>query len=433
MKKIAVIGAGIGGLVVAYDLGKEGYDVTIFEKGKEEEISYDWYDDAAPSMFKRFDIPLPPKDTYFPKLDWSFVAPFSKKIINTKNESEEADYSFHRRELSKSLINRAKEFAKINFSTTVDRLLINNEKVEGIVVNGEETKADLVIDSSGVLSKFRNSLPESFGIEKGVGSGGAFHVIRSFYERNKEEKPDASHKVYMKHMGEMGISWFRCDFDNEVDILVGRIDKLEEDTFENAIADLRKDNPALGEKLLHGGQRCIIPVRYPLTKMVGDGYVAIGDAAFMTIPIMGSGIANSILAANILAKTIKNGLEKENLWKYQVEYFKQIGAEHMGVDVLKRWLLGTKPEDLKFLFETGIIGEKELSAGGSGGKVVLSLKDKLEKVKIGYKKIGLLLKLVFALKKIDKATALGETIPSYYDESAIQIWQDKVKEFYFKL
>ena len=42
--------------------------------------------------------------------------------------------------------------------------------------------------------------------------------------------------------------------------------------------------------MLHGGQFRVIPVRRPLTLLVGDGYAAVGDSAFMTTPMNGMGI-----------------------------------------------------------------------------------------------------------------------------------------------
>ena len=57
---------------------------------------------------------------------------------------------------------------------------------------------------------------------------------------------------------------------------------------------LRPDNPRLGTEVVRGGQFVEIPVRHPLSVMVADGYAAIGDSAFMTVPLIGSGIANSL-------------------------------------------------------------------------------------------------------------------------------------------
>ena len=42
--KILVAGAGHGGLAAAGLLAKQGADVTIFERGTEEGLGYDWTD-----------------------------------------------------------------------------------------------------------------------------------------------------------------------------------------------------------------------------------------------------------------------------------------------------------------------------------------------------------------------------------------------------
>ena len=47
--------------------------------------------------------------------------------------------------------------------------------------------------------------------------------------------------------------------------------------------------------------------------MVADGYAAIGDSAFMTVPVIGSGIANALKAAKILADAISSIGEKTGI------------------------------------------------------------------------------------------------------------------------
>ena len=80
MSKIIVIGAGIGGLISATELGKAGHEVSIYEKSREGEVSYDWHDDAAPAIFRELDIPLPDKKYYHEKPDWSFYRPALKQF-----------------------------------------------------------------------------------------------------------------------------------------------------------------------------------------------------------------------------------------------------------------------------------------------------------------------------------------------------------------
>lgn len=432
MKKIAIIGAGIGGLHTAYELGKAGYDVEVYEKEKEGQLGYEWHDDVAPAIFRKLDISLPSEEFYQQKADWTFVPPNSQKYVFVKTIGER-DVSIYRRELSNIMAKRAKEYAQIFYEKKVQSLIIKDNIVVGIKVEDKDMLCDLVVDCSGALSKFRSSLPENYNIQAQPESGEVFFAFRGFFER-KVTGEDNINKAYLKHLGEAGLSWCRNEFENEVDVLVGRVDELQKITLENAINELRKDNFSMGEKLLHGGVVCAIPVRYPLTKMVGDGYVAIGDAAFMTIPLMGSGIECSLLAADILTKTIiRGGLSKENLYRYQVEYFLQTGAKNMGVDVLKRWLLNTPSDDIRFLFEKGIISENELAISGSGGLIKLSLKELIKKLIAGYKKIGLLLKLKTIVKKMQKAVEIGKNIPSEYNEEGLNEWQQKVKNIFIDL
>ena len=54
----------------------------------------------------------------------------------------------------------------------------------------------------------------------------------------------------MKHLGKQGISW--CIVDNDptkINVLVGRIGKLNKEELNLSLAELRKDNPVLGKKL----------------------------------------------------------------------------------------------------------------------------------------------------------------------------------------
>ena len=64
--------------------------------------------------------------------------------------------------------------------------------------------------------------------------------------------------------------------------------------------------------------------------MVADGYAAIGDAAFMTVPLIGSGIANSLKAARILAETVMADADgaytAQTLYPYQKRFFSELGG-----------------------------------------------------------------------------------------------------------
>ena len=60
--KIIVAGAGHGGIAAAAILAQNGYDVTVYERGKEGTLGYDWTDIFAPGALKIAGIGMPPEE-----------------------------------------------------------------------------------------------------------------------------------------------------------------------------------------------------------------------------------------------------------------------------------------------------------------------------------------------------------------------------------
>ena len=431
-KKIIITGAGIGGLFASELLGKLGYKVLVFEKKGQNELSYDWHDDVSPTVFKDLNIEIDPS-LYFKKSDWSFATPFEETVIKLNGNPENADLSIERRLLSNLLYERAKEFAEFRFHAEVNAPIVSNNKVIGIMVNGKAEYADLVIDSGGVFSNVRSKLPKNFMIQNNPEPYEVFFAYRAFISRLKGiPEPEHNTKVYLRHLGDEGISWCIADHNPElVNVLIGRVKELNKETLNKALQDLRLKNPYLGKEVKRGGITVPIPVRHPLTVMVADGYAAIGDAAFMTIPMIGSGIATSLYAAKILSDTVSNGdFSKENLWNYQIACYKKFGAAHYGVDVLKRWMLSAKTEDITWLFSSSVISDKDMGAASSGKNLKLSIPEIIKKIIIGRSNIPLLLSLNNMLKKSKKAVALANNIPKTYNPLYIERWDKKLSKFF---
>ncbi len=434
--KVAVVGAGVGGVVCAYFLAKAGVEVVVYEKKAFENVTYDWHDDISKTAFERAGIPNPPEEFYYDKRNWGFVAPFSTKHIYAPLEVA-TDVTIQRRPFLHWLISLAKEVnVTFEFGCAVE-LLVKDGKVCGVIQNGKEIAYDLVVDSCGVDSNIRAALPEAYNIQKHPQSGEVFSAYRAFFSKNDVTvKDEDTNLAYLLHNGQKGISWCIQDPREDcVDILIGRIDGVSDADIAEALNSLKEDNAGLGDRLLSGGKVCRIPVRYPLTKMVGDGYAALGDAAFMTIPMLGSGMASSMLAGRLLAEAvIKNqSTSVESLWEYQVNFYMQCGVDHYGIDVIKRWLLSAKPEDIKFLFESGVLSEKDINSGAGGSTLKLSLGDLIKKLIKGISRLPLLLELSGMLKKSEKAVKLAKAIPTAYDEAAVLEWQNRVDRFFAEL
>lgn len=434
MAKVLVAGAGVGGVLSAYRLAQNGFDVTVYEAKNYDNVTYDWHDDIAKNVFARVGLPQPDESFRREKRNWTFVVPGSPKHLFVPLEVA-TDYTIMRRPLLHWLIGLAEEAgAKFVYNTTVE-LWVEGDKVQGLLVGEDKVKADLVIDCTGVDSRLREAVPDVYKIQKRPDQYEVFSAYRGFFERKEGvEVPDnETNRAYLLHQGGKGISWCIADpAENDIDILIGRADGLDEATLDVLLGALREDNPAMGDKLISGGSVCRIPIRYPLTRMVADGYVAIGDAAFMTIPLLGSGMAASLDAGDILAKVLveHQSVSKEALWHYQVGFYKRVGADFCSVDVLKRWLLTCNPDDIRWVVDSGVLTEADFGGIATGEPFKLTIKQTLQKAAKGIARINVLLGIAGVMKKGDKAKAVALEIPEVYDEQAITAWENKLRKFY---
>ncbi len=434
MSKIIIIGANQGALVAGELLGKQGYDVTLYEKSKKEDVGYPWHDNMTPATFKRIGIPLPPEPIAKKKdKDWTFIPPNKKNSFQMKVPEDRRDVKILRKPFNEWLYERTKEYAEINYETEVSSVIYENGKVSGVVLSGDEkVYADLVIDCGGANSLVRRSLPDELGIEKELDTKCTFQVRRVFFERDSNATPpEKSHNLYMRHLGEKGITWC-ADYpeDSVVDVLVGRIDRLADETYEKALNDMKDTYPIISDKAICGGELVVIPLRHAASLMVADGYVLLGDSAFMTIPLMGSGMASSMLGAKIIAEVLdgKDDFSKENLYRYQVQYMKEIGGKNSGIDVLKNWMIDIDADKLSFLMNKKIIGEKEFSAAGSGNGVQLTPADIIQKLIAGIGHLPMLFNLIGATTKMKKQMAIGASMPEEWDEKAFALWQEEYEK-----
>jgi len=431
--KIVVIGAGIGGLQSAKVLAEGGHDVTVYERSCKGKISYDWRDDVEYNVFDELEVPIPSDSHRVQNV--SFLAPFSDKPLFIYQDEDKMEWGVYRHTFGDMLATRAEEKgAKIIYETSVESLIIEDEKVKGVVVCGENVYADLVIDCSGMDSKFRASLPESMGIIKSANPDEAFNVYRAhFNKREGEPEPEKYRRlVYLKPEGALGISWVVCEPDGTENVLIGRIGSLPQEEIDSSIAKLKELHPIIGDDIVYGGRRARIPIRYPLLKMVGEGYVAIGDAAFMTIPLIGSGIACSLRAGQMLGETInaESSVGVETLWKYQVKYYQKVASEHFLVDCMKRKILVADNDDIKYVIESGFITEDDIKmlTGGEGGK--MTAKDVCKKLRLAVKKLPFVLSVVGALLKGVGAMNTAKKIPTEYDEKKIAKWMAKLQKVF---
>ena len=430
-KKIVIAGAGHGGLVAGAVLAKAGYDVTVYERKIRSELGYDWEDAIDMRVFAECGLEPPKKEHYAFNGDMKYYNPNLKApLVVPANGKGSA--VFERKEIYDVLIDNAeKSGVKIIYSTEILSPVMDGLRVVGIRTSDGVVDADLVIDAAGINTPLRSRLPVCCNIDRDYGYGECFYAFRGYFDKVPGHEPDVAYEIFLMHQGERGLSWVVTK-DDYVDVLIGRMAPMSKTKLAKTLDEMRAFSPQIGEKLLRGGTQEQIPVRRPLSVMVCDGYAAVGDAAYMTVPMTGSGICASMRAGMLLAETVMEDKDevysRETLWNYNRKYILHFGQSFAAIDILKNIMLCTEVEGVNFLFDKGIITENDMSFGKGKEEGGMSFSDMVARATRGISNLPVLLRTAGALSKGDNVKKVYQSIPETYDEKAVLKWKQDVME-----
>ncbi len=436
-KKVIVAGGGHGGIAVAALIARSGIEVTVYEKNTREAMGYDWTDIFAPDSLKDIGMVMPPEDIFEYKTDMTFYSTDEKTPIYQDTPDDEKEIKMERRDIYNMLIKDAEKYGvKFEYEHNIFAPVTEGTRVIGIKTDKGEFFADLVIDACGCMSPVRMNLPKSFRVQKAPIKNEKFYVYRAFFNKVPDAVAEDKYKVCMLPEGKSGIGWVASE-DEYTDLLIGRFEPFDGAEAQRTAEYFRGKNPTLGTEIVRGGNFVQIPVRQPLSVMVCDGYAAIGDSAFMTVPIIGSGIANSFRAAKILAETVIADVDGEysgkTLWAYQYRFYKEYGAGLAPLAIVKLLLAKLTPEQLNYIFENGILTSKEMTitAKSTGMSDFFHFSPDLPKRGIAIIKDKALLKeLIEVAKKMVSVIAVCAKIPKDYDRAAVCGWAWKYDQIF---
>ena len=429
-KTIAVIGLGHGGLVAALKLQKRGFAVTILEQKARETVGYPWYDDIRADVFDFCGLPMPPRGCYTDKGKRLFISPDEQNSLRVPSGKPMEEISIDRRALLRHLCALCEDAGvTVRFETKVDSLIVKDNRVCGFTVDGKALPFDLVIDASGLFSPFRAQVPAQFGVQAQPGNSDYMTAWRGFFQWTPgTQAPDPDRNIYIKHQNSVGLSWCNLNDRGEVDVFVGRIGGLSPEEKDAAVQALYRNHDFFSDVPLRDGQWGYISLRGPLGMMVADGYCAVGDSAFMTMPMMGSGIEAAMKAGLWLSQHIFENAVTDftaaNLWGWQVRYYKELGARYAFVDMVKRWVLNIDVDLLNWLFGCGAVTNEDmcLVSTDPDNPYRLTAGNIAKKVAIVLQKPAVIRQTAFRMLRAANAKRTANAIPPTYDRAKIDRW-----------
>ena len=430
-KRIIVAGGGHGGIATAMLLSQKGYDVTVFEKNTRENMGHDWTDIFDKKGFTCLGLPLPDENLYKFKHDMTFYGMSMRTPVTQHVPFDQLEIQMERKDIYNHLISHAeKAGVKFIYNCAVTGPVMIGNRVAGIETEKGTEYADLVIDACGIHSPVRRNLPPTLGIQNEVGDYEQFYVYRAFFNKTAEVDDVNKYKVLLLPENKKGISWVATE-EEWTDVLIGRFQEFDMAEVERTLNVLRKDNPSLGTEKLRGGQFVNIPVRQPLGILVADGYAAIGDSAFMTVPIIGSGIANTLKASKILAEAIISDTDMaysaETLWAYQRNFYKELGNGLAPMACIKMMMAHLSGNDIDYLLSTGVLNEDDMTITADTNSLWAIFRyvpmDIVRKKLIALMhNLPIVKKAMFLVGNFGKVIAATSVMPKKYNKKAVLKW-----------
>ena len=107
--KIIVAGGGHGGIAAAALLASNGFDVTVYEQKKREDMGYDWTDIFAPGALERVGLGMPDSDKFEYKKNMTFFGPGANTPLRQNVAENDLEIKMERRDIYDMLISHAEK------------------------------------------------------------------------------------------------------------------------------------------------------------------------------------------------------------------------------------------------------------------------------------------------------------------------------------
>ncbi|MBM2851706.1 MAG: dehydrogenase [Candidatus Nitrosotenuis sp.] len=282
-------------------------------------------------------------------------------------------YLLNRQELPQSQYKQAQKMG-INFDFEINlmNLLYDGNQVIGVQGTSRKTNepykktAKVVIDATGVASMLRNGVQNSTKMEKKIDrrdlESTGRHIM--FFEKGEDDLTEFDPDYCLIHLDQDiapgGYAWVFPKGKNKVNIGLGvektilekrnkRLGKHDDVTGlinqyvarNKAIKNPRlSDDPSDANNATGNWQ---VSVRRQNDCMVSNGFMLVGDSAWMPKPLDAGGIGPALIAGSIIGKNVVDAIEsgdvtEKGLWQYNVDYVREYGYKTPGLEVFRRLL-----------------------------------------------------------------------------------------------
>ena len=422
---VVVVGAGTAGTFAAKTVAEAGLNVCMVESKERERIGVKVCGDAlGDHHFKELGIDLPRGGELEKRVEGVKIISPNEEIVYTIADSDFVGYMLNRRLFGQWVLKMAEDAgAVLHDKTMFLDTMVENGYVTGIVARDPEGKTiqlegRVVVDASGYMGVVRHKLPAEMGIEKEIDGGDVGVIYREIRQLTQEAEDTKYCEIYLNHeKSPGGYTWIFPGLDAKVNAGLGV-------QMAKGFTDPRKlyqehvmSRPMFeGSELIHRGT-WFDPTRRPLDKMVGNGVMMIGDAAWLVNPLHGGGIGPSMLSGQYAGRTIVKAFEEDDvseagLWSYSKKFMGNYGRKQASIDIFRILLQASSDVDLNYGMEYQLLTEEDVLKAGLGDDFRLNITETARRVFRGLQRMRFLNKLRLTANMMRQVKAHYDTYPS---------------------
>lgn len=429
---VVIAGAGIAGCQAARDLALAGHSVVLLDRKPAEKLGHDWWDAIKVEVFDEVGIPRPERPELMNHCERTVMYPPLETMTVILSDPP-GKLHIDRKLFAQRQLSLAKEAgARFMDKTPVKKPILENGRVAGVVAENEkgepfEIKARLTIDASGLLGILRRQVSQNPLFPQYVDRQDTFVTYREIRERTSDSTESSA--IFGINNG---VTWINRAQDGLVDFFAGALNFPGRVNPTEVVREMISKQDDAGE-VKRGGYGAPIPVRHCFDAFVAPGFMLCGDSACQCNPIDGSGMASSLRAAHLAAKTahvaLESGsLEIKDLWPYVAAYKRTQGSVFVGFKAVQRFLISEPKTLLELLFSRGVISPKDF--WGTGEAKQESVVDKLNKLIKIIDHPRFAMRLVKAMGTAKELSAHFQEFPEEYIPSEVEKWSNKTKELF---
>ncbi len=318
MSRVLIAGGGVGGASLAILLGRAGVEVELFERSTfpREKPCGEGLMPAGVATLERMGLASAIGGAPFFGVRYVFPNFKMEGRFPSRNGTATEGRGQRRLHLDGILFAEASETPGVSARTgaKVDAPIVENGRVTGLIVDGEERRGDLVIAADGLNSPIRKTLGLDLPLRR------KRFGLRMHYR----VKPGCEQPPWVDVFPRDGYELYVTPLPDR-EVLVAAL--VESDALQGAasseFARWVNAEPELSERLLDAEQISPLAGCSPLGARartgVVPGAVLLGDAAGFVDPITGSGMAQALATAELLSKYVTQREQPEEVWMRKFE------------------------------------------------------------------------------------------------------------------